>query len=510
MTVSSLTLTPLSVNSVASQRSIQLLGSLKAQGEVLQRQMSTGQIADAYSGLGDKRLESLSLRSHIAQLDAWTTVGGDAQLRLQLLDKTLSQLEGNASATKSEISLSQFQLLPDGRTAAQQNAAEKLRQATDLLNLDVNGRYLLSGRTSNVRPVIEADEMLAGSAGKAGLTQLISERRAADMGTDKMGRLVASTPATNTLQLQNEAAGLPFGYVLKAASASSAAFTASGPTGSPAAITLALNSQPNDGDSVSVGLTLPDGSTETITLVARTTPITGLAEKSFTIGGSTAATFANLNTLLTTEIKGLTDTALASASAIATSRDFFAGSTNNPPKRVGGTAPGTTYLADATNSTTIWYKGDDTAPVPRDTAPVRVDGGLPIGTGAQANEAGFREQLAQLAVLASETYTVSSTVAPDRYRALVSRVSNSLSPAPGSAPSVADIHTELGYAGAAIKSALSRHADSRTIVDQALGSIEDADTQSVAVALMDLQTRLQASYQTTALLSKMSLVDYLR
>jgi hypothetical protein len=43
------------------------------------------------------------------------------------------------------------------------------------------------------------------------------------------------------------------------------------------------------------------------------------------------------------------------------------------------------------------------------------------------------------------------------------------------------------------------------MLDEAKG----VDTQEVAAAILTLQTRLQASYQTTAILSRLSLVEYL-
>ena len=57
----------------------------------------------------------------------------------------------------------------------------------------------------------------------------------------------------------------------------------------------------------------------------------------------------------------------------------------------------------------------------------------------------------------------------------------------------------LGAANAAQQSTLQDTVD----------GIEQASTEEVATKLLDLQTRLQASYQITASLSKLSLVNYI-
>jgi flagellin-like hook-associated protein FlgL len=45
--------------------------------------------------------------------------------------------------------------------------------------------------------------------------------------------------------------------------------------------------------------------------------------------------------------------------------------------------------------------------------------------------------------------------------------------------------------------------------EDSLAGIENADPNEVAMKLLATQTRLQASYQTTSVLQKLSLVNYL-
>jgi flagellin-like hook-associated protein FlgL len=43
-----------------------------------------------------------------------------------------------------------------------------------------------------------------------------------------------------------------------------------------------------------------------------------------------------------------------------------------------------------------------------------------------------------------------------------------------------------------------------------LDRVEGVDKNEVAAQLLELQTRLQASYQTSAMMSRLSLVEYVR
>ena len=94
-----------------------------------------------------------------------------------------------------------------------------------------------------------------------------------------------------------------------------------GPSGSPASISVALGSNPNAGDNITFNLTLPDGSSQAITLQATTASPPGANQ--FTIGASAAATATNLQTALSGAVSNLDQTALPAASAIAAANNFF-------------------------------------------------------------------------------------------------------------------------------------------------------------------------------------------
>ena len=69
---------------------------------------------------------------------------------------------------------------------------------------------------------------------------------------------------------------------------------------------------------------------------------------------------------------------------------------------------------------------------------------------------------------------------------------------------------EFGLASSALSEAQERNKSERTVIQSQLDGIENAPIQELIVKLVDTQNRLQASYQVTSMLSKLSLVNYLR
>ncbi|MGL4973977.1 MAG: flagellin, partial [Bosea sp. (in: a-proteobacteria)] len=146
---------------------------------------------------------------------------------------------------------------------------------------------------------------------------------------------------------------------------------------------------------------------------------------------------------------------------------------------------------------------------PRTTAPLQIDASQMVGTGARANEQAFRIGMAQFAALAAETFSATDVNARDRYEALAQRGRSNLSYQNGAqAPS--EIAVELATAQTAMKNAKERHSATKIYLTAANSKIEDVSVEEVASSILTLQTRLQASYQTTSILSRLSLTEYLR
>ncbi|MCJ2082443.1 hypothetical protein [Methylobacterium sp. J-090] len=294
--------------------------------------------------------------------------------------------------------------------------------------------------------------------------------------------------------------------------------------GNPASndLTVSAVTPPKDGDTVTVTLGLRDGTTTTLTLTAKT--VADSKDPSvFAIGASPEATAANLQKALSDTVKTSAGTTLAGSSAVLASKDFFAGSKSAAfaPRRVDTATGG--FSTNPSGKTVIWYTGDESLADPRGTATVQVSSGQSIGIGAQANEAGIRNALSGIAALASESFA--STKDPNdttlsaadrasavnersRYTALTDRVRNVLTPKQDD-QGIASVATELSLAAAQITNAKAQNGATRAQLQNTLDGTDSISTEEVAAKLLAVQNQLQASYQVTSMLSKLTLVNYM-
>ncbi|ABE62157.1 hypothetical protein Nham_1333 [Nitrobacter hamburgensis X14] len=313
----------------------------------------------------------------------------------------------------------------------------------------------------------------------------------------------ASATNLNAALTDAEATTSPYGAQLTGVSSSVA-----GVTVTPAQASIDLGAAtPAAGDTVSFTFNLPDGSSETVQLTASSeVPTPGGC---FAIGTTPDETTANLNGALTKSIGTLAKTSLVAASAIRATHDFF----DSPPQRVDVTPPAT--LATATGAvngtaanTVQWYTGDAGTGSARATSSVRVDPSVTVQYGIRANEDAIRSLMESVAVLAAVTTSPTDPNGANQISALNARIAQNLTVTPGK-QNIQDIQSDLANAQTVMKDATARQkltqATMQNIVDQA----ETVSTDQVASQLLALQTSLQASYQTTAMLSQLSLVKFL-
>ncbi|WP_298967595.1 hypothetical protein [uncultured Methylobacterium sp.] len=278
--------------------------------------------------------------------------------------------------------------------------------------------------------------------------------------------------------------------------------------GSAASAAVAVTGQPVAGDSVRITLGMRDGTTRTLTLTAA---VKAGAANTFAIGADTAETARNLKAALGTALDAAATTDLAASSATRTADDFFAGSSTAglSPRRVVTDAAGnaTGFAADPGGRTVIWYKGDDTSTDPRTTTTVQISAGQTVGIGAQANESALRSALAGIAVVASVSFAGGASD-DARFQAYATRIQDQVKPS-GTAQTLEGIATEFGLAVSAVTTQKADNAASKSILQNAVDGVESASMEEVATKLMTLQTQLQASYQTTSTLAKLTLANYL-
>jgi flagellar hook-associated protein 3 FlgL len=180
-----------------------------------------------------------------------------------------------------------------------------------------------------------------------------------------------------------------------------------------------------------------------------------------------------------------------------------------PPLRVGG-APlnaATTLVSGAAN-TVVWYTGEAGSGPARASSTARVDQTASIQYGVRANEQAIRSALQSVAAFAAVTTSPASSNATALVSALNQRVATSLTPQ-GRQQSVADIETDLATAQVAMKDVSARQSQAQLTLQNLVDQTETISTEQVATEILALQTRLQASYQTTSMLSQLTLVKFL-
>jgi len=323
------------------------------------------------------------------------------------------------------------------------------------------------------------------------------------------GLTTTSATPVETISVSEDTAGSLFGFKLAATTTTIAGATVTGPAGSPPGTTIDLaGHQPNTGDTVTVTFNLPDGTSEALTLRATTTNPPG--DNEFLIGADPAETTANLHTKLTSAIGKLAQTSLSAASAIAAANDFFNVDGANPPRRVDGPPfdTATALIAGTSANTVTWYTGEAGTLSARATAVTGIDTAMNVSYGMRANEEALRTPIANLAVFAAMTFSASDPNGQEHYTALTQRLQANLSE-PAGTQKIADIETDLGGTQAAMAAAKDRHTQTKAALTDLLQDVEGAPIEEVGAQILAVQTSLQASLQTAALLANLSLVNYL-
>jgi flagellar hook-associated protein 3 FlgL len=479
---------------------------MKERYDKLQTQLSSGQKASNLAEMGSNRYFDLALRARVSRIESYQENIKTVNLRLNVLDQTVSRLdtiEADARAatmagTGGQASLN-FQTTPS-------LAAARFDEVMTLLNVDVAGRYMFGGAKTEQRPVEDAYYAMNGRGSLAGYKQIAGERKLADLGTTHMGRLAVST-VTDTVTLAEDGTH-PFGMKLAGLTSSSANINLTAPAGAPPSLSVQFGATlPVQGDTVTVNLTMPDGTSEAITLTAVSEPG---ASGSYVIGPDADTTAANFSAALTQQIQTMAEGTMVTASAYAASENFFYGQGGQPMRVDGPPYDTATALIPGTTADTIfWYKGEDSTD-PRHTITAKVGESTTVAYGVQANEYGLVNLVQSLAAMSIQVFTESDPTSAERYSSMISRNTERLAESGDTTGSIAVISVELGLAKSTAGTINERHTDQKAQLNNMVQDLEQAPTEEVAMELLALKTRLEASYQTTAMLSQLSLINYMK
>jgi flagellar hook-associated protein 3 FlgL len=481
----------------------QAVQNLNNQLTNLSTQLATGEKSTTYSGMGVNEGFAVAARSQLAAISAFTDTITNVNTTISAANTALQSLTTIGGQVQSDAASTPQNLNSTGQTIAQQNALTELSSIVGILNTQVGDRFIFSGSAIHTPAVADVNSILNGNGTQAGLKQVIAERAQAD-GTTGLGRLVISQPTATSVSVAEDAAGSPFGLKLSSVTSSLTGATVTGPSGSPAGISIALGAtNPNPGDQVSITFNLPDGTTDSVQLTASNS--TPLPSGSFAIGATPAATAANLNAALNTAIGKLANTSLVAASAVEAGHDFF---DQEPPLRVSGSPlSSATSLVNGSADTVAWYTGNS-SPSPRASSTARIDSSITVQYGAQANEQAIRSQLEGVAVFAAVSTPPTGANSAAQVAALSERTATNLTPEPGQ-QTISDIQTDFAAAQTMMKEAGSRQSQTQSILQNIIDQTETVTPEQVASEILTLQTTLSASYQATSMLAGLTLTKFL-
>ncbi|MEM9206274.1 MAG: hypothetical protein AAGA88_08090 [Pseudomonadota bacterium] len=483
-----------------------LLTDLRDQLVERQRQLGTGERSLTYGGLESGRTLSLATNARRTEIEAFQATIQFAEVRLNLTDTVIGGIEDSFGEARGAILSDQFVTDGGTKTRAQDQADIMLRDMLGMLNTEADGRYIFSGRSVDVRPVEDPELILNGDAGRAGVKTIVNERTEADRGPLGQGR-ITTTPTATALTVAEDGTH-PFGFKLTAITSTIGGAVTAGPSGTPPNVSLNLGlNQPIAGETVQIGLELPDGTTRDIVLTATDANPPGANE--FFVGATVAGAIGNIEAAVQTALQDVAATELSAASAIRASQDFFAGNTANPPQRIVGPpfATATATTAGTPANTVIWFQGEPTGD-PREAAQATVDNGLTVNYGTKANEEAFTWALSHLAAFATADFNETLDVDKDRFQALKSRTATALA-YPDGIETIARVRSVVAMAGITMDRTSDRQRDDLLFLDTVRESVEGIDINQVSAEILTLQTRLEASYQTTARIANLSLVNFL-
>jgi flagellar hook-associated protein 3 FlgL len=181
-----------------------------------------------------------------------------------------------------------------------------------------------------------------------------------------------------------------------------------------------------------------------------------------------------------------------------------------PPLRVSGSplSAATSQVSGTPANTVSWYTGEAGQGSARATAIARVDQSVTVQYGARANESAIRSQLQTLAVFAAVTTSATNPNAALQVAALSQRTAQNLAKQPGQ-QTIQDIQSDLATAQLTMKNATTRQTTSEGMLQAIIDQAESVSPDQVASQILTLQTNLQASYKTTAMLAQLSLTKFL-
>ncbi len=141
---------------------------------------------------------------------------------------------------------------------------------------------------------------------------------------------------------------------------------------------------------------------------------------------------------------------------------------------------------------------------PNERISARIEPGLDLDYGLQANDRPFREVYKGLAMLSA--FDVTEISDPDVYRAWMDEVTSVLGDA---TLDVLTVSSEVGFRQQIVETTQRRLEATSTVNVTQLAQLEEVDIYEATTRLTALEVQLRTSYEVTAQLNSLSLLNYL-
>lgn len=328
------------------------INSLRAQIAEADQQLASGYKYSTHGGLRADATVSQELRHRMTRLNGYQASISTVSMRLTTVQKALNTIQLDSEKLIETVRSAWAPGFPESISHSRVEARLTLGGAVSVLNSSQGNRYLFSGGDVDTRPVADVDTMLDGGGGLMGLSDAMALRLSADMGVGNTGRLsTAEAGGVVTVTHDGGVFGMrPTGITGPAGAVTAPSVAETGTnviegTVDTAAIAL--------GQQATLTFEMPDGSTETITMIAGTAPLPASpAEDTYYFEQGNGASFQGV---LDAAMSTVVDREMTGASAFAAGNDFF---DHDAPRIPNGAAATATELAAAGGRVVDWYQGE--------------------------------------------------------------------------------------------------------------------------------------------------------
>ena len=237
------------------------------------------------------------------------------------------------------------------------------------------------------------------------------------------------------------------------------------------------------------------------TLLSKIDQITGTSTPSTVHGGVITLHTDDASTLSVTSSNATAFAALGFGGTVTAAQ---------PPLRVSGSPlSSATSLVNGSANTVKWYTGNSGPGSARSTATVRVDSSQTVQFGAQANEQAIRSAIQAIATYAAVTVSPTGTNSPAAVECAepAHRVEPDAPNRPADRSRIS--RPTSPTAQTTMKDATARQTQTQAALQSLVDQTEGINQNQVASQILALQNSLQASYQTTSMLSQLSLTKFL-